>query len=106
MRAPVLVTHNKAMTGYNIPGKASKHLMAPLLLLLALSTGGVAASDIDSAIKTVVDGNAPELIATYKQFHQNPELGFQEFETAATIAAHLKNLCEVKGRTTSGPLGR
>jgi amidohydrolase len=80
------------MTVYNIPGKASKYLTASLLLLLALSAGGVAASDIDSAIKTIVDDSAPELIATYKQFHQNPELGFQEFETAATIAAHFTRL--------------
>jgi amidohydrolase len=70
----------------------SKHLIAQFFLLLALWMDGVSASDIDNAVKTIVDGNAPELIATFKQFHQNPELGFQEFETAATIAAHLEKL--------------
>jgi hippurate hydrolase len=69
-----------------------KTLLTNILILLALSAGAVSATDIDKAIKAVVADDAPELIATFKQFHQNPELGFQEFQTAATIAAHLEKL--------------
>lgn len=66
-------------------------LLAPLLTLL-LWTGDISAAVTDDAVQNIVEGNAPELIATFKHFHQNPELGFQEFETAATIAAHLEKL--------------
>lgn len=71
--------------------KHSKHLLAPLLLLL-LWTSGASAATSDGAVQNIVEGDASALIATFKQFHQNPELGFQEFETAATIAAHLEKL--------------
>ena len=70
----------------------SKKLLAPLLLLIPLWTTEVSASATDDRAASIVARNAPALIATFKQFHQNPELGFQEFETAATIAAHLKKL--------------
>ena len=76
----------------NESNQKSKHLIAQFFLFLALWMDSAAASDIDSAIKTIVDDSAPDLLATFKQFHQNPELGFQEFETVATIAAHLENL--------------
>ena len=69
----------------------SKRLLASLLILL-LDTGVVSAASTNGAVRNIVDGNAPALIATFKKFHQNPELGFQEFETAATIAAHFEKL--------------
>ena len=69
----------------------SKHLLTPLLILL-LWSGHVTAAATNDTVKTIVDDNAPALIATFRQFHQNPELGFQEFETSATIAAHLEKL--------------
>jgi len=63
-------------------------------LAVALLSWAVAASstEIDSTIKAIVADEAPELISTFRQFHQNPELGFQEFETSETIAAHLRQL--------------
>jgi amidohydrolase len=69
----------------------AKRLITPLLILLAWTASAVTAAT-NSEVKAIVDNNAPSLIATLKQFHQNPELGFQEFETAATIAAHLEKL--------------
>ena len=47
-----------------------------------------------AAISQLVDGNRLDLTsyeALYKHFHANPELSNQEKETAATIAAHLKD---------------
>jgi amidohydrolase len=72
--------------------KKSKYLLTPLLILLPLWTAELSARTADDAAAAIVAKNAPALLATFKQFHQNPELGFQEFETAATIAAHLKKL--------------
>ena len=70
--------------------KRSAHLLA-LLLLLPLSAQ-VFARPAGDTVADIVDSRASSLIKTFKQFHQNPELGFQEFETAATIASHLENL--------------
>lgn len=80
------------MRVYRNRNTKSKHLFAQLLIFIAFWIEGVSAGSIDDAVKTVVADNAPELISSFKQFHQNPELGFQEFETAATIAAHLEKL--------------
>ena len=70
--------------------KASARLLA-LFLLLAVSAQVSALASGDT-VTNIIDSRAASLIKTFKQFHQNPELGFQEFETAATIASHLENL--------------
>jgi amidohydrolase len=47
-----------------------------------------------AAISEIVQKHRPDLSgyeALYKHFHSNPELSNQEKETAATVAAHLKN---------------
>jgi amidohydrolase len=80
------------MRGYRTANRNSKCIITRALMLLPFCVATVSAGDIDDAVKNIVAGSAPELIATFKHFHQNPELGFQEFETAATIAAHLKKL--------------
>ena len=72
--------------------KTPRSVIAPILLLFAFWVESLSASDINGAAKAVIADHAPELITTFKQFHQNPELGFQEFKTAATIAAHLEKL--------------
>jgi len=80
------------MRNYRAPDRSQKHIITRLLMLLPFCVATAAAGDINDAVKNIVAGSAPELIATFKQFHQNPELGFQEFETAATIAAHFEKL--------------
>jgi hippurate hydrolase len=81
-----------SMTHYRI------RIGGPVLMIAGLAAAllswAVAASsvEIDASIKAIVADEASELISTFKQFHQNPELGFQEFETSATIAAHLRQL--------------
>jgi hippurate hydrolase len=67
-------------------------MMARLSILLGCWVAGVSAGTTDDAVKRIVAENSTQLIASFKQFHQNPELGFQEVETAATIAAHLSKL--------------
>jgi len=80
------------MTHLHTPRRQTSHLLAPLLILLTCWTAGVSAGTTDDAVKRIVADNSGQLIASFKQFHQNPELGFQEFETAATIAAHFEKL--------------
>lgn len=80
------------MRNHRVSGRDPKHIITRLLMLLSFCAAAASAADIDDAVKNVIAGNASQLIATFKQFHQNPELGFQEFETAATIAAHMEKL--------------
>ena len=69
-----------------------KDLIVSLLMLLPMLAGSACARDVDEAAKTVIEANAAGLIATFKQFHRNPELSYQEIETSRTIAAHLEQL--------------
>ena len=39
-----------------------------------------------------IDEIMPGVIADRRQFHENPELGFQEFETARAVAERLRTL--------------
>ena len=57
----------------------------PLVALLAASpAAGQTTAEIDAYY--------PELQALYQDIHRNPELGFQEVQTAAKLAARLKAL--------------
>ena len=44
------------------------------------------------ALTSEVDAIYPDIESLYKDLHQNPELGFQEPQTAAKLAARLKAL--------------
>ncbi|HHX71035.1 MAG TPA: amidohydrolase, partial [Gallicola sp.] len=43
-------------------------------------------------IKKEIDLLKDELIALRRDFHQHPELGFQEFRTGKIVADYLENL--------------
>ena len=58
------------------------------LSFLALSPVLVTAQSLQEDIKNI----EPKVIEWRRDFHQNPELGNREFETAKKIAAHLKSL--------------
>ena len=65
-------------------------------MLLALFLGGICsryafAQEAKSAGAAWAEKNLDELLAVYHHFHRNPELSFQEKETAATLAKHLKS---------------
>lgn len=74
------------------------------LLTFALATGCVAAQTAfgqSAALNTRMDKTAESLekkvVAWRRDFHQHPELGNREFQTASKIAAHLQSLgMEVK----------
>ncbi len=56
--------------------------------LMTLTSPAVAASDVD----TKIDAAMPGLIELYRDLHANPELSFQEVQTAAKLAARVKKL--------------
>ncbi|HEU0163678.1 MAG TPA: hypothetical protein VFQ54_01465, partial [Thermomicrobiales bacterium] len=45
-----------------------------------------------TAIKSEIDEILPGVIADRRHFHENPELAFQEFETAKIVASRLESL--------------
>ena len=48
------------------------------------------AADSQSAVRARVDAELPRLLDLYKHLHANPEISFQEAQTAARIADELK----------------
>jgi hippurate hydrolase len=58
---------------------------------LALNVAPSAAQG-PSATRADIDALYPQLAALYEDLHRNPELGFQETRTSATLAARLKAL--------------
>ncbi len=62
--------------------------LTPLLFFLAFTAASATAPDI-ATLATPVDA---KVVAWRRDFHQHPELGHQEFRTAALVAAHLKAL--------------
>ena len=61
-------------------------------LLACAATLPAQAPDLHRRIDDAVTRVSAQLIAVRQQIHQNPELGNREFETAKTIAAHLRAL--------------
>ena len=43
-------------------------------------------------LKTEAEALSPQLVAWRRDFHQHPELGFEEVRTAGIVADHLRNL--------------
>ena len=68
-------------------------LPAPVLLvgLTFVSVTGVS-GQAPGRVMADVDALYPDLSALYEDLHRNPELGFQETRTAATLATRLKSL--------------
>ncbi|MSO82138.1 MAG: amidohydrolase [Acidobacteria bacterium] len=67
--------------------------LAVLVLLMTLSP--VAAplrGQTAPSTPAEIDALYPDLAALYQDLHRNPELGFQETRTAATLAARLRSL--------------
>src|SRR5688572_8883412 len=54
--------------------------------LMTLSSPVEAAGDVDARI----DAAMPGLLEIYRDLHANPELSFQEVQTAAKLAARVK----------------
>lgn len=69
----------------------NKSLLAGLLVSLPLFSSAQDAALLARIDKTA-GGLTPKIIAWRRDFHQHPELGNREFETAGKVAAHLKSL--------------
>jgi amidohydrolase len=58
--------------------------------------------NVYQTLKIEADALYPQLVAWRRDFHQHPELGFQEVRTAGIVADHLRNL----GLETSTGIGK
>ncbi len=52
----------------------------------------IAASAFGQSIDSMIDKEMPSLLATYKAFHEAPELSMKEEKTSATLASRLREL--------------
>ena len=77
-----------------------KHLFFVFILMQMFYTSPSYSQEFS---KEMTSTHTPELMKFYEYLHANPELSFQEFKTASTLASELKKLgFEVKekiGRT-------
>ena len=75
------------------PFARSRHLRQLVCCLLAgaiaLQTPTAHAAD---AVSAKVEKDMPDLLAVYRDLHANPELSFQEVQTAAKLAARARKL--------------
>ena len=69
-----------------------KHLTVMLLGLLAFAGSGAGQTSWITPTTAEVDAIYPDIEALYIDLHQNPELAFQEAQTAAKLAARVKAL--------------
>jgi amidohydrolase len=65
---------------------------AALLVCLTVASVTAVVGQAPGRVMADVDSLYPDLSALYEDLHRNPELGFQETRTAATLAARLKAL--------------
>jgi metal-dependent amidase/aminoacylase/carboxypeptidase family protein len=76
------------------PANTSAQLMKPhaAVSLFALLTAQclVGAADLQPAVRARVEAEYPRLFDLYKHLHANPEISFQEEQTAARVADELK----------------
>jgi amidohydrolase len=61
-------------------------------LALAATLPALSHNGPDKTLDQEIDNNIPDWLATYKHFHEYPELSTQEKETSAFIAATLRKL--------------
>jgi amidohydrolase len=69
-----------------------KHLAVMLLGLLAFAGSGASQTAWTTPTTAEVDAVYPDIESLYIDLHQNPELAFQEVQTAAKLVARVKAL--------------
>ena len=62
------------------------HQMLRSIALLLVGAAVAPAADLDTALNTWIEGEAPSLVRLYRELHAAPELSLQEHNTAARIA--------------------
>ena len=68
------------------------------LALLAFATPAEA-----DTLRDAINRDMPSLMELYRDLHANPELSFQEFKTAAKLAAEAKKLGFTVTEKVAGP---
>ncbi|MBL4581889.1 MAG: amidohydrolase [Gammaproteobacteria bacterium] len=83
---------NTCTSSFKLSNKAARFALSLTVMLSAIAVSHSARS-ADEALKSDIDAYYESHLAElFLWFHQNPELGFQEQETAARLAAELRAL--------------
>ena len=79
----------------------------PALVSAEETSRAALSADLVTEVESLIAADQERLIETYKDIHQNPELGFMEVRTAEIVAKELKKLgYEVKtGIAKTGVIG-
>ncbi|UVE16927.1 amidohydrolase [Pseudomonas sp. LS44] len=65
-------------------------LLSALALSLCAASAQAATRDLNKRIDSLVEQDEAQLVEVFKQLHRNPEMAFQETETAARVAKTLR----------------
>ncbi len=80
---------------------ARAKILYPLLILLIVGSVSQVSGQQDET-KAWVESNLETLAKLYLHFHRNPELSFEEQETAARFAGELERMDAVVSRDVGG----
>nr|HRK64968.1 amidohydrolase [Terricaulis sp.] len=71
-----------------------KNVMFAALAVLAVAQPAFAQEQqgFSAPVETQIQSVLPRMIAWRRDFHQNPELSYEEVRTARVVAAHLRSL--------------
>lgn len=67
-------------------------LLVAAALLAAPASAQTAAAGFSPSVETSIQSVLPRMIAWRRDFHEHPELSFEEVRTARVVAAHLRSL--------------
>lgn len=70
----------------------AKFAVAASLLLFAPVAAAQTQTAFSPAVESSIQSVLPRMIAWRRDFHQNPELSYEEVRTARVVAAHLRSL--------------
>ncbi|ANP46859.1 hypothetical protein ATE48_13510 [Candidatus Viadribacter manganicus] len=65
---------------------------ASLLFVFAASASAQTAAGFNSSVESSIQSVLPRMIAWRRDFHEHPELSYEEVRTARVVAAHLRSL--------------
>ena len=75
-----------------IPSRIAVLCAIAFLFLSSVALGEAQTSHLDADTEARIEALEPQVIAWRRHFHEHPELSNREFQTAATIAEHLRSL--------------
>lgn len=104
---PYLNVSKREVIKYALAVFAALPFSRAALALAGPASSATISPELAKRVSDTVDQDTDRLVAIFKDFHQNPELGFQETRTAGIVAKELEDLgFEVKtGIGTTGVAG-